>query len=222
MKQFLLILILTYFGFAEAFLRLKEGSDNDKFLPTYSAALVYTFRMSIVDNNTEEFENLNHPITAWLLFIACTLFTNIVLLNLLITIIGKSYEEVESQQEIATLKERVDLIVECEYMLENRITERLIIVTEVEEEKDSLNQKLQNIMNAQIKFETKIQQTQDMITDAKGSINSISETLNQTKNEIGQFKDMMTMLMNTMSEENLNEDHIQKTKMFVTKPKNLK
>jgi hypothetical protein len=185
MKQFLLILILTYFGFAEAFLRLKEGSDNDKFLPTYSAALVYTFRMSIVDNNTEEFENLNHPITAWLLFIACTLFTNIVLLNLLITIIGKSYEEVESQQEIATLKERVDLIVECEYMLENRITERLIIVTEVEEEKDSLNQKLQNIMNAQIKFETKIQQTQDMITDAKGSINSISETLNQTKNEIG-------------------------------------
>ena len=57
-------------------------------------SVVYTFRMSLADNDTDAFEDIAQPVTAWILFVACGLFTNIVMLNLLISIIGQSFERI--------------------------------------------------------------------------------------------------------------------------------
>ena len=73
--------------------------------------------MSLADNNTDPFEEVAQPITAWILFVACGLFTNIVMLNLLISIIGKSFERINEQAVVATFKERADLINDNAYLL---------------------------------------------------------------------------------------------------------
>ena len=94
MKEFLAILFIVQFGFGEAFLRLSEASDpnsDGRFLENFFFAYVYAYRMGLGDNDTSAFDGVVQPITAWLLFVACGLFTNIVMLNLLISIIGQSF-----------------------------------------------------------------------------------------------------------------------------------
>ncbi len=58
MKIFLLILIIMYLGFGEAFLRLSEGSNEDgKFIESYPHAILYSFRLSLGDMSTDTFDS---------------------------------------------------------------------------------------------------------------------------------------------------------------------
>jgi hypothetical protein len=118
MKVFLLILFIVEIGFGEAFLRLSEvSSGKGNFLDNYAMSFVYTFRMSLADNDTDPLEEIAQPVTAWILFILCGLITNIVMLNLLISIIGQSYERINSTAVLATFKERADLISDSTYLV---------------------------------------------------------------------------------------------------------
>ncbi|TNV87014.1 hypothetical protein FGO68_gene4579 [Halteria grandinella] len=111
MKEFIAILFIVQVGFGEAFLRLSERSDGEGiFLRNFADAFVFAFRMGLGDNNTDSFEEISQPITAWILFILCSLFTGIVMLNILISVIGQSFERINSQSEFATYKERIDLM----------------------------------------------------------------------------------------------------------------
>ncbi len=102
-QVFVFILIITYFGFAEAFLRLSDASASEgKFLDNYAHALLYTFRLSMGDMSTDTFNSTVQPVTVWLIFIACLAYSNIVLLNLLIAIISESFAFFNSNQEQAS------------------------------------------------------------------------------------------------------------------------
>lgn len=58
MKVFLLILLIIYLGFGEAFLRLSEGSTSDAaFINDYGHSMLYSFRMSLGDFSTDTFDN---------------------------------------------------------------------------------------------------------------------------------------------------------------------
>lgn len=111
MKEFLLILLVVQLGFGEAFLRLSESSQGaGNFLGGFGQAFIYAFRMGLGDNDTDPYAEVSQPIFAWTLFLACSVFTTIVMLNILISVIGQSYEAINSQAELASYKERVDLI----------------------------------------------------------------------------------------------------------------
>ena len=59
MKVFLLILFIVEIGFGEAFLRLSEvSSGKGNFLENYAMSFVYTFRMSLADNDTDPLEEI--------------------------------------------------------------------------------------------------------------------------------------------------------------------
>jgi hypothetical protein len=118
MKFFILILFIVEIAFGEAFLRLSEVSTSKgSFLDNFAMAFVYTFRMSLADNDTDAMSEIAQPVTAWILFILCGLITNIVMLNLLISIIGQSYERINSQATVANFKERVDIITDSLYLI---------------------------------------------------------------------------------------------------------
>jgi hypothetical protein len=118
MKIFLLILFIVEIGFGEAFLRLSEvSSGKGNFLSNFAMSFVYTFRISLADNDTDPMEEIEQPVTAWILFLLCGLGTNIVMLNLLISIIGQSYERVTSTAVLAMYKEHADLICDNNYLL---------------------------------------------------------------------------------------------------------
>lgn len=103
MKVFLLILIIMYFGFGEAFLRLSEASgEESKFIVDYPHALLYAYRLSLGDMSTDTFDTSVQPVTVWILFVICILYTNIVMLNLLIAIISESFALINSNAEQAS------------------------------------------------------------------------------------------------------------------------
>jgi hypothetical protein len=118
MKIFLLILIIMYLGFGEAFLRLSEGSEPDQqFIESYPHALLYSFRLSLGDMATDTFDKSVQSVTAWLLFVGCLLYTNIVMLNLLIAIISESFAHINTNTENASYQERASLIAENSYLI---------------------------------------------------------------------------------------------------------
>jgi hypothetical protein len=56
-------------------------------------AVVYTYRMILGDFSTDEFGEVATPLM-YILFILCTVFNMIIMLNLLIAIISDSYARV--------------------------------------------------------------------------------------------------------------------------------
>ena len=92
MRIFLLILLVVYFGFGEAFLRLSEMSGEEAgFIKNYPQAIIYAYRMSLGDIGSDMYNNSIQPVTAWILMVLCTLLTSIVMLNLLIAIISETF-----------------------------------------------------------------------------------------------------------------------------------
>ena len=57
MKVFLFILFIVYFGFGEAFLRLSEKSGESMWIKNYAMSWVYSFRLSVGDNDTDTFDD---------------------------------------------------------------------------------------------------------------------------------------------------------------------
>ena len=63
--------------------------------------LIYTYRMILGDFNTTDFGNVAAPVVM-ILFLLCTVFNMIVMLNLLIAIISDSYARVTASSEQTT------------------------------------------------------------------------------------------------------------------------
>ena len=89
MRVFLFILFIIYFSFGEAFLRISEASTPESsFIINYGHALVYTFRLSLGDTSTDTFNDVEQYGTVWIIFVLCSLYTEVMMLNLLIAIIS--------------------------------------------------------------------------------------------------------------------------------------
>jgi hypothetical protein len=99
MKIFLLILFIVYFGFGEAFLRLSEKSEEDfQFIENYAMAWVRSFSG---DLDTGVFDDVVQHITLWILWVIHGIITNIVMLNLLISIISDSFAGINEKAKQA-------------------------------------------------------------------------------------------------------------------------
>ncbi len=117
-KIFLLVLLIMYLGFGEAFMRLSEGStEKGRFIESYTHAIIYSFRLSLGDMSTDTFDDTVQPITVWLLFILCILYTNIVMLNLLIAIVSEAFALINDNADNANYQEIASLIAENHYLI---------------------------------------------------------------------------------------------------------
>jgi hypothetical protein len=117
-KVFLLVLLIIYLGFGEAFLRLSEGStDKAQFIDDYPHAILYSFRLSLGDMQTDTFDDTVQPVMVWLVFVLCILYTNIVMLNLLIAIISETFALINNNADNANYQERASLIAENHYLI---------------------------------------------------------------------------------------------------------
>lgn len=126
MKVFLFILFIVYFGFGEAFLRLSEKSDPEmQFIDNYAYAWVYSFRLSIGDNATDTFDDTIQPVTLWILWVIAGILTNIVMLNLLISIISDSFAKINEKSKEANYQERARIISENGYLIPRYIKNKL-------------------------------------------------------------------------------------------------
>jgi hypothetical protein len=96
MKVFLFIFLTVIVAFNEAFIRIAEGSDDieggGKFQgKNYAQGFALTFALAIGDTRYDDYDDSAAPAVVWIFFYLVLLIVNVVMLNLLVAIISKSF-----------------------------------------------------------------------------------------------------------------------------------
>lgn len=144
-RTFTLILVIMYFGFAEAFMRVSEASDpSAQFTGNYFFAFCYVFMTSIGSTSTNTFNFTVQPAYCWILFVGYLILSNVVMLNLLIQILSKIFTEINDNAVQANYQERARIISENSYLIPARMKAKLddfdkylIIVREIQDDEDT-------------------------------------------------------------------------------------
>ena len=92
-KVFFLVLGITICGFANSFMILSNGSENNEDLVNggFVRAFNFAFTLGLGDWDTGVYYESDYPISAWILFYLCTILVLIVMFNLLIAIISETF-----------------------------------------------------------------------------------------------------------------------------------
>lgn len=123
MRHFFTVLFITIAAFGDSFLTLSYGNpadSEDRFVSGFTDSLIYTYRMILGDFDTGAFGTVAQPLVM-AMFLLCTIFNMIVMLNLLIAIISESFARVTSLSEQATYQERCSMIAENNYLIPDSV-----------------------------------------------------------------------------------------------------
>jgi hypothetical protein len=102
MKDFLVVLFITIVAFSDALLTISLGNkEEDRFVTDFTDSIIYTYRIVLGDFDVTQFGNVATTLV-YTLFIICTVFNTIVMLNLLIAIISETFAVVKENAENAS------------------------------------------------------------------------------------------------------------------------
>ena len=99
MKVFLFIFLTVIVAFNEAFLRIAEASPDmeggGKFEgKNYAQGFAFTFALAVGDTRADGYDDSAAPAVVWCIFCLVLLVMNVVMLNLLVAIVSKSFEDI--------------------------------------------------------------------------------------------------------------------------------
>ena len=111
MFPFFVVFTILLLAFADAFysessISCDDNPDGENCFDSFFVAVVHSYTTALGEFDTFE----EWGFVAWSLFFICTVFNLIVMLNLLIAIIGATYEKVKSTWELYAWKELVSVI----------------------------------------------------------------------------------------------------------------
>jgi hypothetical protein len=159
MKYFMFVLLIGIIGFTGGLYVLqkgisvdcqdpndaecaKEAESNDFVGNNAIKSFIYTYRLTLGDFQLDEFSKFEERglvfefYYLWFIFIFGSLFLVIVLLNLLIAIMGSTFEKVSNQLENLSIRERVLLVSENESLFDReklfKKSQYLIIIKEAQ------------------------------------------------------------------------------------------
>ena len=95
MRHFLFILLLAFVAFGDAIYNINSANTTPFYEGGFFGGVAYVYRMVLGDFATDAFGEVAVPLM-WILFILCTVFNMIIMLNLLIAIISESFATVNS------------------------------------------------------------------------------------------------------------------------------
>lgn len=123
MRIFLFIFLTVIIAFNEAFTRIDEAfksndSDASKFQgKNWAQGYAFTFALAIGDTRADNYDTSQAPVIVWIIFCLVLLLMNVVMLNLLVAIISKSFEDINDLWESAMYQERASIIAENSYLI---------------------------------------------------------------------------------------------------------
>lgn len=120
MRIFLLLLLLTIVAFGDSLsvIALANKDENKRFTTGFFDSILYTYRIILGDFSLEDFQNTETAsIVAIWLFILCTVFNMIIMLNLLIAIISETFAKVNGSVRQAVFQEKASMIAEVAYLI---------------------------------------------------------------------------------------------------------
>ena len=124
MGPFLVVFTVLLIAFADAFFSestttCAHDSEEERCLPDFFSAVVHSYTTALGEFDTYP----DWSVTAWALFLICTVFNLIVMLNLLIAIIGDTYARVSNTKDLHATKELCGVITDCrDFDLFKRVT----------------------------------------------------------------------------------------------------
>jgi len=97
-RIFLLIFFIAIFAFANFYYVIEKGNKNDKvvedFDGDYGGAIVYTYMQALGELGNDNFGKSAFPSLYWIIFFMSTILLTITMLNLLIAIMGDTFDRV--------------------------------------------------------------------------------------------------------------------------------
>ena len=124
MKYFLCVLIISAWAFGNSFWILGRNSspENGNFAgEEITDGFIFSYRMILGDFQVDGFGTKDEQIL-WILFLLNTIILTVVLLNLVIAIMGDTFDRVQKSQESTMLKELVSMILENEFLISRQRT----------------------------------------------------------------------------------------------------
>ena len=118
MKFFVSVLMIATLAFGNAFYILGRNSDEENGNlagENFVDAFIFSYRMGLGDFQTDGFATRDEEIL-WIFFVLNSLIILIILLNLVIAIMGDTFDRVQETQENAMLKELTNMIRENEFL----------------------------------------------------------------------------------------------------------
>lgn len=119
MRYFLLVLMITFAGFGDAFKVMSLANENadDQYVGGgFFHALFYTYLIGLGEFGLDNFGQVGIAF-CYFLFILNTLFTTIIMLNLFIAIISDSFASINQQGVQASFREKAGLIAENLFLI---------------------------------------------------------------------------------------------------------
>jgi hypothetical protein len=102
MKHFLLVLFIALIAFGDTFLAISNGNAEDgQFTTGFINSIIYTYCLILGGFDPADYDNSIAYAFVMILFLLCTIFNMIVMLNLLIAIISESFANVNSNAKNA-------------------------------------------------------------------------------------------------------------------------
>ena len=145
MKYLLLILLLTVTGFGNAYYILASSYDNGFFTgDTFLRAFIYAYNQSLGSFDTSAYTRTDKNLlfTIWRLN---TMIVLIIMLNLLIAIMGDTFDRVQETAKNNMLKELTSIMVENEMLINRNYTfgdsKYIIIIQEEKADESEVNWK---------------------------------------------------------------------------------
>lgn len=115
-RYFIFIFVLTIIAFAHAwFVYLKNGGDDGGSFKSVWNALGYTYRLSLGDFDVDKYGSYHIEIS-WIFFILATFLLQIVLINLLISIVADTFTRIKGNYNIIMYKDMLHMIIENRFL----------------------------------------------------------------------------------------------------------
>lgn len=189
MKAFMLVWMISILAFSDSFLGLSLANPPDqRFIQKgFLDAFTFTYRLILGDWNTENFGGVAVPLV-WILFLLCTIFNLIVMLNLLIAIISETFARVNANAISTGYKEMASLIAENHYIVpenvKNSYAEQnrylLIVTSLVGEDIEEKNPLFDKITDMYTDFKAMKQQVETNQELLKQQLNKIQNQMKRT------------------------------------------
>ena len=98
----------------------------------FISAVLNQFIVSIGQGNLDNYskdENTNNRDIAWVLFFLVSVFTQIIILNMLIALMGDTFDKVIENKQLATLKLKVKVVSDFIFLLPNEGEKFIFLAT---------------------------------------------------------------------------------------------
>eukprot|EP00347_Sterkiella_histriomuscorum_P005811 403355181 len=204
-RYFLFVFFLAIIGFGGSFLILSNNNDPEKegarFIESFPSSFIYSYRLGLGDFDIDPYAESKNSILLHAFFLLSSLFSAVILLNMLVAIMGESFNRVNETSEHQRVREHLQLIVENDFLINRKqLFKNVKYLIEI---KDDVDDDEQDQITSQISsLEQVIKQT---AKDSQNQLGDMKQLINLNTHKMHQMRHQLNEIMNYFKTGNANQ-----------------